>query len=224
VVSELKGAVSTRQGEIDQLKTLIEQLQRMQFGKRSERLDPDQLALALEDLGADIGHVEESAPLPARGVSARANCSWHTIATRVLGLFETMTGKPPRFLLRADPSTAIFPVGNILILFPVGNKPILYPSGYILELYPAGNTMKPDLVRTASELGAALRRRRRALKLSQGELAERAGTTQKTVSFAESGESGTKLKTLIDLMTVLELELLVQPRAKARSTAIEEIF
>ena len=57
-------AVSTREGEIDRLKMLIKQLQRMQFGKRSERLDPDQLALALEDLGADIGRVEESTPLP----------------------------------------------------------------------------------------------------------------------------------------------------------------
>lgn len=38
----------------------IRQLQRMQLGRRSERLDPDQLALGLEDLGADIAAVEES--------------------------------------------------------------------------------------------------------------------------------------------------------------------
>ena len=41
----MASAVSTRDGEIDRLQTLIKQLQRMQFGKRSERLDPDQLAL-----------------------------------------------------------------------------------------------------------------------------------------------------------------------------------
>src|SRR3546814_19278590 len=34
----------------------------MQFGRRSERLDPDQLALGLEDLDADIGRIEESRP------------------------------------------------------------------------------------------------------------------------------------------------------------------
>jgi transposase len=34
----------------DHLRHLIRQLQRMQFGKRSETLDPDQLNLALEDL------------------------------------------------------------------------------------------------------------------------------------------------------------------------------
>lgn len=64
LVRDMAEAVSTREGEIDRLKMLIKQLQRMQFGKRSERLDPDQLALALEDLGADIGRVEESTPLP----------------------------------------------------------------------------------------------------------------------------------------------------------------
>ncbi len=65
LVRDMAGAALTREGEIDRLKTLIKQLQRMQFGKRSERLDPDQLALALEDLGADIGRVEESAPAPS---------------------------------------------------------------------------------------------------------------------------------------------------------------
>ena len=79
LVRDMAEAVTTREGEIDRLKMLIKQLQRMQFGKRSERLDPDQLALALEDLGADIGRVEESTPLPppsppaARASSSRAS-------------------------------------------------------------------------------------------------------------------------------------------------------
>ena len=38
------------QVEIEKLKLLIRQLQRGQFGRRSERLDPDQLQLGLEDL------------------------------------------------------------------------------------------------------------------------------------------------------------------------------
>jgi hypothetical protein len=36
------------------LRHLIRQLQRMQFGRRSEKLDPDQLALGLEDLDQAI--------------------------------------------------------------------------------------------------------------------------------------------------------------------------
>jgi transposase len=37
-------------GQNDRLRHLIRKLQRLQFGRRSERLDPDQLNLALEDL------------------------------------------------------------------------------------------------------------------------------------------------------------------------------
>src|SRR4051794_18483320 len=38
------------QAEIEKLRLLIRQLQRGQFGRRSEKLDPDQLQLSLEDL------------------------------------------------------------------------------------------------------------------------------------------------------------------------------
>src|SRR3712207_8106887 len=38
------------QSEIEKLRLLIRQLQRGRFGRRSERLDPDQLQLGLEDL------------------------------------------------------------------------------------------------------------------------------------------------------------------------------
>jgi transposase len=42
----------------DRLRHLIRQLQRMQFGRRSERLDPDQLNLALEDLEQTVAATE----------------------------------------------------------------------------------------------------------------------------------------------------------------------
>src|SRR3712207_4955678 len=38
------------QAEVDKLRLLVRQLQRGQFGRRSEKLDPDQLQLGLEDL------------------------------------------------------------------------------------------------------------------------------------------------------------------------------
>lgn len=84
--------------------------------------------------------------------------------------------------------------------------------------------MRPDLARSGPEIGAALRRRRRALKLSQAQVAERAGVKQNTVSSAEAGGPGTRLQTLIDLMAVLELELIIQPRSAGKSTSIEDIF
>ena len=45
-------------GQNDRLRHLIRQLQRVQFGRRSEKLDPDQLNLALEDLEQAVAESE----------------------------------------------------------------------------------------------------------------------------------------------------------------------
>ena len=60
LVRDMAAAVESRDGEIERLQSIIKKFQRAQFGPRAERLDPDQLALALEDLDADIGHIRES--------------------------------------------------------------------------------------------------------------------------------------------------------------------
>jgi len=60
LVRDIAGTIEHRDGEIERLKSIIKQLQRAQFGRRSERLDPDQLALGLEDLDGDIAREEES--------------------------------------------------------------------------------------------------------------------------------------------------------------------
>jgi hypothetical protein len=54
-------------GQNDRLRHLIRQLQRRQFGKRSEKLDPDQLDLALEDLEQAVaaGEAEQDKVDPA---------------------------------------------------------------------------------------------------------------------------------------------------------------
>lgn len=65
LVRDMAAQVSTRDGEIARLRQIVKELQRMRFGRRSERLDPDQLALGLEDLDADIAGLEESQPGPA---------------------------------------------------------------------------------------------------------------------------------------------------------------
>src|SRR3954451_25404515 len=46
------------QAEIEKLRLLIRQLQRGQFGRRSERLDPDHLQLGLEDLEQTVAAAE----------------------------------------------------------------------------------------------------------------------------------------------------------------------
>jgi transposase len=60
LVRDMAAVVEQRDGEIERLRLIVKQLQRSQFGRRSERLDPTQLALGLEDLGADIAQIEES--------------------------------------------------------------------------------------------------------------------------------------------------------------------
>jgi transposase len=61
----LQGAVSERDAEIEKLRLLIQRLLRQQFGRRSEKLSPDQLQLGLEDLEQDIAAGEA-----AQGVNA----------------------------------------------------------------------------------------------------------------------------------------------------------
>ena len=54
-------------GQNDRLRHLLRQVQRMQFGRRSEKLDPDQLNLALEDLEQAIADsdAEQEKAVPA---------------------------------------------------------------------------------------------------------------------------------------------------------------
>src|SRR3954470_6510511 len=46
------------QAEVEKLRLLIRQLQRGQFGRRSEKLDPDQLQLGLKDLEQTVAAAE----------------------------------------------------------------------------------------------------------------------------------------------------------------------
>jgi transposase len=66
LVRDMAAAAGSRDGEIERLRMIIKTLQRAQFGRRSERLDPDQLALALEDLEGDISRIEASRPTAAK--------------------------------------------------------------------------------------------------------------------------------------------------------------
>ncbi len=67
LVCDMAVVVETRDDEIERLQRIIKQLQRARFGRQSERLDPDQLALGLEDLDADIARAEADLPPEAPG-------------------------------------------------------------------------------------------------------------------------------------------------------------
>jgi len=82
----------------------------------------------------------------------------------------------------------------------------------------------PNVIRSPKALGAALRRYRRTRKLTQAELSARAGIRQATVSDIENGLETMKLRTVMDLLRVLDLELVVQLRSKGSHAEIEDLF
>jgi transposase len=70
-----RGEADHAQSEIARLMAIINELQRHRFGRRSERLDPDQLALALEDLeqmlAAAQAAAEKDDKTPVKPAAAR---------------------------------------------------------------------------------------------------------------------------------------------------------
>lgn len=81
-----------------------------------------------------------------------------------------------------------------------------------------------EIVRSPKSLGVALRRRRRELGLTQRELAARAGLRQGTISQVENGLETMKLRTVMDLLRALELEIAIQPRSKGSHDEIADLF
>lgn len=65
-----------------------------------------------------------------------------------------------------------------------------------------------------ASLGAALREERKKKGMNQTEAGQRVGVDQSTVSKVEQGNAGTRMDTLFRLLSVLELELVLQPRQK----------
>ncbi|PYE85185.1 IS66 family transposase [Phyllobacterium leguminum] len=61
LVRDIAAVMASRDGEIERLQAIIKKLQRMQFGRRSERLDVDQFELALEELDGDVACMQEAA-------------------------------------------------------------------------------------------------------------------------------------------------------------------
>lgn len=80
-----------------------------------------------------------------------------------------------------------------------------------------------QIVRTSKQIGAAIRRFRRNARLSQGVIGAKTNLRQATISALEEGKPGTELRTLIDVITALNLEIVIRERSKASSN-IEDLF
>jgi HTH-type transcriptional regulator/antitoxin HipB len=81
-----------------------------------------------------------------------------------------------------------------------------------------------QIARNPRQIGAALRRHRRLLGVSQDGLGKKTNLRQATISSLESGDAGTKVGTLLDALSALDLELVIRTRTKGTPADIEDIF
>ena len=80
-----------------------------------------------------------------------------------------------------------------------------------------------QIARTSTQIGAAIRRRRRRLSLRQGDVGSRTNLRQATISALENGEPGTQLRTLVNVIAALGLEMVIRERSKA-ADVIEDLY
>lgn len=69
-------------------------------------------------------------------------------------------------------------------------------------------------IRSNKDLGAAIRRARKAQKLKQADLAMKASLRQPLISELENGTSNATMDTVLKVLAALELDLTVVPRRK----------
>jgi HTH-type transcriptional regulator/antitoxin HipB len=81
-----------------------------------------------------------------------------------------------------------------------------------------------SIVRSARQLGAAIQAARRAKGLTQAELAALTSLRQEMISKIESGQEGTRVSSIMAIMSALDLELAIQPRSKSTSDDVADLF
>jgi HTH-type transcriptional regulator/antitoxin HipB len=84
--------------------------------------------------------------------------------------------------------------------------------------------MATQPIRSAEQLGVAIREERVRRGLTQHQLADLTGTGQKTISRIENGHEGATLETVFKLLAVLQLQIRFSPRDVGLGNAIGDIF
>ena len=77
-----------------------------------------------------------------------------------------------------------------------------------------------QIVRNEKQLGAILRRMRKQEGLSQSELGERTDLRQATISKLEAGSPTAQIRTVMEILSALKLELVVRPRSQSEDMGI----
>ncbi|WP_457663207.1 helix-turn-helix domain-containing protein [Sinorhizobium medicae] len=84
--------------------------------------------------------------------------------------------------------------------------------------------MTDSIARTEKQLGAIIRRARKQSGLTQGALGDLIHLRQGTISRLEAGEPAVQLRTLMEALSALKLEIVIRPRTQANASDIEDIF
>ena len=77
--------------------------------------------------------------------------------------------------------------------------------------------------RTAKQIGEALRRIRKRKGMTQKDVSARTNLRVATISSLENGDAGTQLRTVMAVLTALDLEFIIQDRG-ADGKDLEDIF
>ena len=75
-----------------------------------------------------------------------------------------------------------------------------------------------QLIQTPTQVGEIIRGRRKARRISQHELASKAGISQSRMSILEADPSTLPLERLLLLLKLLGLELVIQDRTEERGS------
>ena len=78
--------------------------------------------------------------------------------------------------------------------------------------------------RTAKQIGAIIRRTRRSAGMSQAALGAKIGMRQATISKLERGEPATQLVTLLDALSALGMEIIIDKRGRIVAKDLEDLF
>lgn len=124
-------------------------------------------------------------------------------------------------------ASELYAMLDISRLYFMAYKQLIYSKPYIDHLYALayrcvrghhGNcTITPTARRHPTTLS-------QKSSLTQTDVAAKTQLRQATISALESGEAGTQLKTLTDVLAALDLELVVQPRRKSLPSDIEDLI
>lgn len=76
------------------------------------------------------------------------------------------------------------------------------------------------LIRSPQELALFVISQRKKLKLSQAEVGSQVGLKQKTISAFENKPEGTKVETLFQILSAVNLNISLLPKDKASTPAV----